>query len=116
MAAIDHLLVFRTPQDVDHMCAAVAFAALRKPRDTGQQLLRFQRPVFGDFGFQAVVASTAPPFEHFTKVAQLNRTAAFIGFGVVDNLAQLLTREALLLLKRLAGVRERKSTRLNSSN
>src|SRR3546814_3167735 len=50
MAAIDHLLVFRTPQDVDHMCAAVAFAALRQPRDTGQQLLRFQRQVFGDFG------------------------------------------------------------------
>src|SRR3546814_5647266 len=67
MAAIVHLLVFRTPQDVDHMCAAVAFAALRKPSDTGQQLLRFQRPDFGDFGFQAVVASTAPPFEHFTK-------------------------------------------------
>ena len=55
-------------------------------------------------GSQQLSQAPHATLEGLVEVAQLNGAAAFGGFGVAQDLPQLLARDALLALERIAGV------------
>src|ERR1700734_2807290 len=91
-------------QDVDDVSCAESLATLREARNAGQKLLRLNRAVAFRPRLAAIVASAAGALERLVEVAQLNGATAFGRFGVAQDLAQLLARDALLALERITGV------------
>ena len=104
VAARDQLLRLGAAQNFDDGGHAEALALLAQSRNAGQELLRLVRPVRERLGLQAVIAGAAIAVVALAKVTQLDGAPAIAALSVIQHLAQLLARDALLLLQRLAGI------------
>ncbi|SRR5258708_3547778 len=71
--------------------------------NAGQELPRLRAPVLHGPRFAAIITCSAGAGEGLTEVTQLHRTTAFGRVRELQNLAQLLPGDTLLVLQGCAG-------------
>src|SRR6266436_2539634 len=97
MAALPNRFRISAIQNIDNVIQAERKAALLPhPLNTRQEFLRWHRAIERFPRLQTVIAAVAWRQKFFTEIFQQRRTPAIAGFGVMNRVAQLFLRDALL--------------------